>query len=132
MFGNMSAPSHRKDFILILLLLILIIALPITLFLVQTRQDIRPRARTAQGPAKLFLTAPGLTNLEVSQNQTFSVDIYLDPSNKTVSAVEAHLIYPQDKLEVIGKTQINTDAFPSIVRNDAGNGTVDIGVGIGL
>ncbi len=132
MIANLFAPTHRKDLVLIILLLILIVALPVTLFLVQQRQDIRPRARTAEGPAKLFLAAPSLTNLEVAQGQTFTIDLYLDPANKTVSGVEAHLTYPPELLEVIGKTEINTSQFPQVIRNGAGGGTVDIGVGVDL
>lgn len=122
----------KKDFFLILLLLILILALPLTLYLAKQRQDIRPRAKTAQGPAKLFLTAPSLTNLEVSQGQTFTVDLYLDPANKNVSGVEAHLTYPANMLDVIGTAQINTGQFPTIIKNTAGNGNIDIAVGDAL
>lgn len=132
MFANIFSLSHRKDLLLILLLLLLIIALPITLFLAQQRQDIRPRARTAQGPAKLFLTAPSLSNLQVQAGQTFTVDLYLDPADKDVSGVEAHLTYPTNLLETIGNPQINTAKFPSIIKNTAGNGAIDIAVGVAL
>lgn len=129
---NLLFSTHRKDLILMLLLILLIIALPLTLYLAKQSQDIRPRAKTALGPAKLFLAAPSLTNLEVSQGQTFTVDLYLDPADKNVSGVEAHLTYPANMLDVIGTAQINTTKFPTIIKNTAGNGAIDIAVGAAL
>lgn len=122
----------KKDLMLFIALLFLVIVLPLTVFLAKQRQEIRPRAKVAGGPAKLFLTAPDVPNLEVNAGQTFTVDFYLDTGGKNVSGVEAHLSYPTNLLEVEGAPIINTDAFPTILQNNAENGKIDIAVGIAL
>lgn len=129
---NFFVSLSKKDITLLLMLLFLLIALPLTVFLARQRQEIRPRAKVAGGPAKLFLTAPTVPNLEVNAGQTFTVDLYLDTGGKNVSGVEAHLSYPEDLLEVVQAPSINTSAFPTILQNSAEDGKIDIAVGIAL
>ncbi len=119
----------KKDLILLLALLFLALALPLTVFLVKQRQDIRPKAKVAGGPATLFLQAPGVTNNTVAPGQSFAVDLYVEPGGKSVSTVEAYLSYPANLLDVVS-VAIDTTNFPVIIKNTSGNGNIDISAGI--
>lgn len=115
----------NREIGLFALLLFLIIALPLTVFLGLKRQDIRSKAEITQGPASLFLNS---TDALLNPDQTFTVDLYLDPGGKNVEAVEAYLNYPTDLLEIKDVT-VNTQAFPNTVKKEiAQNGNIDLSV----
>lgn len=116
----------RKNLTLLLLLSALALSLPLLTFLVRQRQDIRPRAKIAQGPAKMFLTGPQ----QVNPGDTFVVDLYVDSAGKQISAVEAHLSYPTDLLEIEKASEINKLAYPVEIQNIAVDGNIDIAAGI--
>lgn len=124
-FGILS----KKDLTLFLALLFLALALPLTVFLVKQRVDIRPRAKVAGGPAQLYLSAPGVTNNTINPGQAFTVNLYVNPAGRLVSTVEAYLSYPANLLDVVS-TSIDTANFPVIIKNTSGNGDIDMSAGI--
>ncbi len=117
----------KKEASIIILLLILIIALPITIFLVKQRQDIRPKAE-ADLPS-LSLIAP--ETIVLLKNQKFDVKLFLDPKNKSISGFEVHLSYPDNLVEIDSQPTIDTN-FPTILQNQAENGNIDLAAGISL
>lgn len=118
----------KKDRFLFLSLLILIIALPLTVFLAQKSQDIRPRAQQANLPS-LTLTSDAPTL--VPAGEEFTVSLRLDPKGKIVSGFEAHLSYPADILEP-NETPIISGEFPILLQSNIQNGNIDLAAGIAL
>lgn len=115
----------NREIGLFAMLLFLIIALPLTVFLAHKRQDIRPKAQIAQGPASLLLNS---ADAILDPNQTFTVDLYLDPGGKNVEMVEAYLNYPTNLLE-LKDVSVNLQAFPNILKKEiAQNGNIDLSV----
>ncbi len=125
-------PTHisKKEIYLIITLFLLILALPLTIFLVRQRQDIRPKALVSGGPAKLFLTAPDAPET-IAPGETVDFDIYLDKGGKIVSGVEAHLLFPVSLVEV-DNIATNTTDFPTLIQARVQENKIDIAVGVAL
>lgn len=121
------AAISKRDRYLLVFLLILVIALPLVVFLVKQKQEIRSRAKVAGGPAKMFYSGP----FQVNPGQSFSVDLYVDSGSRNVSGVQAYLSYPTGLLDVTGVT-INSAYFPIELQKTFGSGTINIAAGIAV
>ena len=129
MIKNVFAGYSKKEIRLLIALLFLILVLPLTILLVKTVQDLRSRARIAEGPATLYLSGPA----NVQPGETFDVDLYLNPGDppRQISAFEAYLSYPADKLD-IESCEINTASFPIEIKKLCQAGVIDLAAGISL
>ncbi len=58
-------------------------------------------AQTSREPVSLYISPPSGT---VTVGSTFSVSFYLNTGNQFINAIEAHVAFPQDKLQVVSPT----------------------------
>lgn len=96
--------------------------LPVGIYLVSTRQEIRNKAAPA---TTLFITPVSLTK---NIGDTFSLEVNIDTGENQIVAAELHLTYDPTKLEVQSVT--NGPLFPNILSSGTiENGAVSIAVG---
>lgn len=111
----------KKVWFLITILLIIGV-LPVGIYLVSTRQEIRNKA----APATTLSIAP--VSLTKNIGDTFSLEVNLDTGENQIVAAELHLTYDPTKLEVQSIT--NGPLFPNILTSGTiENGAVSIAVG---
>ncbi len=107
---------NKKQLVSVILLLLLIFALPAVIFLVQKKQDIRPRA--LQGKANLHLSAD-TTNISVGQTFDVLVSLELTDPKIKVSGVDFVLLYDRSRLEVYTITPGWSRVSPEAAFTDA-------------
>jgi len=83
--------GKSKLILAILLILFLAASIPITIFLVRQRQEIRKRAAVPEGEATVSLF-PTTGTYQV--NQSFSVSVNFNTANIPVSAIAVRITYP--------------------------------------
>lgn len=111
-----------KKVLAIVVGLLVLIAIPVTVFVVGQRQELRKRAAPA---TTLALTPQTVTK---SVGDTFSLDVSLDPGTNQVIAVEIHLAFDPEKLEA--QTITNSSLFTNILTSgvvDRGTAAITVG-----
>lgn len=111
-----------KKILLIVVFLLILAAIPLTLFLVKQRQDIRQRAV----PATQVYLEPA--TVSVAPGDTFTVDVMIKTGENLVSAAELHLSFNSTYLEA---QSIANGAFLEnvLVEGAVENGTASITLG---
>lgn len=84
-----------KKILLIIIAFLILASIPMTLYLVKRRQELRKKAI----PATTLSFLPPVSTVNV--NETFSLDIIMNPGENTVSAVELYVIFEPQKLKGI-------------------------------
>lgn len=111
-----------KKILIFIVILILLGGIPLLVFFVGQRQELRKKAAPA---TTLSLTPASLTK---KIDDTFSLEVALDSGENQIIAAELHLTYDPTKLEVQSIT--NGPPFPNILASGAiENGAVSIAVG---
>lgn len=111
-----------KKFVLILVAILTLVAIPITVFVVGQRQELRQKA----APATTLSFTPATITKAVGD--TFSLEATIDTAANQVVAAELHVLYDPAKLEA--QTITNGALFPSILASGVvGQGTASITVG---
>lgn len=95
--------------------ILLLVALPVTIFVVGQRQEIRKKA----APATTMAVAPA--SLSKKAGEVFTMEITIDTGENQVVAAELHIAFDQTKLEA--QTITNGSLFPNILAS----GTVEPG-----
>lgn len=88
----------RRQLLLILILLLLLFTLPLAVYLVRTRQDIRPRA--LEGQANLLLNTDN-SSPQAGDKFIVSVSLQLTEPSLRVSGANFMLLYDKAKLEAL-------------------------------
>ena len=91
----------KKQLFSLVFFIVLLFALPVAVFLVQKRQDIRPRA--LQGQANLLLSSDKNSS-SVGESINVLVTMQLVGSDLRVSGVDFMILYDKEKLDVINIT----------------------------
>lgn len=107
--------AMMKKLAVIVVGILLLAAIPLTVFLVGQRQELRKKA----APATTLSLAPATVTKKVGE--TFTLDVQLDTGENQVVAAELHIVYDPAKLEA--QTIANGPLFPRILAS----GTVDRG-----
>lgn len=111
-----------KKYSLLIAGLLMLVAVPILIFAVQTRQELRQKA----APATTLSLIPA--NTTKKEGETFSLDIAIDTGPNQVVIAELHLTYDPAKLEAISIT--NGPLFSRIYASGVvGGGSASITVG---
>lgn len=111
-----------KKILLFIIILILLGGIPLMVFYVGQRQELRKKAAPA---TTLSLTPASLTK---KIDDTFSLEVSLDSGENQIVAAELHLTYDPTKIEVQSIT--NGPLFPNILASGTiENGAVSIAVG---
>lgn len=106
----------QKHIISLFFLIALVSLLPIAIFLVGKRQDIRPRA--LQGYANFQLSAD-TQNAQTGQVVNVLSSLLLTQSNLRVSGVDFILLYEKDKFDVISVTPVTIKEDPAAGFTDS-------------
>jgi hypothetical protein len=105
--------SNAKISILMLLVITVMLLLTARWFSVNTKQDIRNRASTT---SRLYFSPSSTqTNpIQTNANNTFTVQLMIDPGQALVSFIRFEILYDQTKLAVSGQNSItiNSQLFP--------------------
>lgn len=104
-----------KRIIFIVVALIILAAIPATVYLARTRQELRQKA----APATTLSFSPQTSTKKV--DDTFSLEIRIDTAENQVVAAELHVTFDPEKLEAQSIT--NGQLFPQIL----GSGQVERG-----
>ena len=108
----------KKNLLALVVFMVLVISLPVLLYLVGKRQDIRPYALT--GSASLLLTTDNVNQQIGNEFQVWSSMRLNDPANKLrVSGADFVLLYDKNKLEVLSVNPVITSTDPSAAFTDA-------------
>ncbi len=111
-----------KKFLLILVVVITLVAIPVSVFLVFQRQELRKRA----APATTLTLAPA--NITKKVGEVFSVEVGIDTADNQVVAAEIHLVFDPTKLEA--QTITNGPLFPNVLASgvvDRGTAAITVG-----
>src|SRR3989344_7445832 len=109
----------KKKLYSLIFVLVLIFLLPVTIYFLKERADIRPRAQLA-GSANFRLNAD-TTNIAVGQTMSVLVSVELTQASVRASAVDFMLLYDPNKFNPISFTPITGNNFTDIViLDDAG------------
>ena len=117
---------HNKDgmkrVLLILGLIFLLLGIPITVFIVGQRQELRQKA----APATTLSFSPSAASHLVGE--TFPLEVTLNSGENQVVAIELHITYDPTKLEA--QTITNGPLFPNVLASGVvAPGTASITVG---
>lgn len=111
-----------KKILVFIVILTLLGGIPLLVFYVGQRQELRKKA----APATTLSLAPASLTKKI--NDTFSLEVTLDSGENQIVAAELHLTYDPTKLEVQSIT--NGPLFPNILASGTiENGAVSIAVG---
>lgn len=97
-------------------------AIPLTVFLVGQRQELRKKA----APATTLALLPSAITKRV--NDMFAVDVQIDTGENQVISADIHIVYDPDALEA--QTVTNSTLFPSILSSgvvDRGTASITVG-----
>ena len=118
MFNNIFNHNKEKG---ILLGIVSLILLTIVNVYINTL-PVQPKATATPSPAAILSLSPA--SAQLVKDQIFSVNIILDPSQESVDAVDAILIYDPNLLEVSGL--IPSDLFPAYPVQNFEDGKVQL------
>lgn len=111
-----------KRVVIIVIALLILLAIPVTVFLVGQRQELRKRA----APATTLSLSPASITKKVGE--TFSLEVKIDTGLNQVVATEIHLLFDADKLEAESIT--NGALFPNILTSGTvASGSASIAIG---
>lgn len=111
-----------KKILVFIVILILLGGIPLLVFYVGQRQELRKKA----APATTLSLAPASLTKKI--DDTFSLEVTLDSGENQIVAAELHLTFDPTKLEVQSIT--NGPLFPNILASGTiENGAVSIAVG---
>lgn len=113
-----------KKALLVIAFILILAAIPVTILLVQQRQEIRQQA----APATTMFLEPSAPTVDVGQ--TFTLDVVVDTQNlNNVGAAEINLTYNPLYLEAVS-LQVGSFLPYVLVDGTVGNGTASITVGV--
>ena len=110
---------NKKGLVGLISILFLLILLPVVVFFMKGRFDIRPRAQLA-GAANFKLT-PDRTSLSVGDHINVLVSVELTDTNVRVSGVDFKLLYDMNKFNLLSLTPVTGSGFTDTVLLDNGN-----------
>lgn len=87
----MAVKPTVKTILAILVILVLVISIPVAVFLIRQRQEIREKAAVPTGQATVSLSP---TSATYNVGQSFSVSVSFNTANIAISAVAVRLTYP--------------------------------------
>ena len=109
----------KKEFYSLVLILALILLLPVTLYFLKGRFDIRPRAQLA-GAANFILT-PDTTGIFPGQRVNVLAAVELTDSNIRTTGVDFTLLYDSNLLKVVSLAPVLGNNFTeSVLVDDQG------------
>lgn len=111
-----------KRVVFIVVSVLILLAIPVTVYLVRQRQELRKKA----APATTLSLTPATVTKQVGE--TFSLEVTIDTGENQVVAAEVHLIFDPDKLEA--QTITNSTLFPNILTSgvvDRGTASITVG-----
>lgn len=106
----------KKELYSLLLILFLVLLLPVTLFFLKGRFDIRPRA-VLSGVAN-FKMNPDTTSLTPGQRMNVLVSVELTDANVRTSGVDFTLLYDSNLLSVVSLSPVLGNNFTETVITD--------------
>jgi cell division septation protein DedD len=95
-----------KKSLVIFIVLFILASIPLVVYLVNQRQEIRKKA----APATTLSFSPETASKEIGE--TFSLDIIVDPGENSIAAAELYVIFDPTKLK--GLTIEGTTYFPNV------------------
>ena len=113
---------YMKKFFLIVSILLVIVAIPVTVYLVSQRQELRKKAAPA---TTLSLVPASITKTVGSE---FSMEVQIDTGDNQVIAAELHVSYDPTYLEAT--TITNGVLFPNVLtsgRVESGQASITVG-----
>ncbi len=113
---------YMKRILLIAGLILLLVTVPVLIFIVRQRQELRKKA----APATTLAFLPSSVSKKVGD--TFSLEIRIDSAENQVVATELHIVFDPDKLEAQSIT--NGPLFPNILASgvvDRGTASITVG-----
>lgn len=111
-----------KKVLLIIIALLLLLAIPLTVFFVSQRQELRKRA----APATTLSLSPATATKKIGE--TFSLDVKIDTGENQVVAADIALSFDPEKLQA--ETITNGALFPNILTSGSvASGSATIAVG---
>lgn len=125
----MNLSSRVK--ILLAAVLILFISIPITLSLVQTRQD--PRSGAAAGTTLSLIPQPGPSNtIHKDLQEEVPIDVMIDPGSNAVTILRLQAKYDPTKLEANTEEPFTpTQKFQETLSPIVSSGTVSVIITVG-
>ncbi len=99
-----------KKIAILLFIILVIVAIPLGVYLVKQRQEIRKRASTPSGTALVSLS-PASGNYEVGQS--FPVSVYFNPVSIPISSIAVRITYPLSGNLTASSLQINPSFLTS-------------------
>ncbi|OGE20501.1 hypothetical protein A3A14_00720 [Candidatus Daviesbacteria bacterium RIFCSPLOWO2_01_FULL_43_38] len=103
-----------KQFLALLMVLVILFAIPLTVYLVKQRQEIRSKA-SGRTLSLVFRGAPP----SVGSGNTFSADVVLQGSSQsTYTGVDVTITYPADKVTLVSFTPPSSPALNEEIWRD--------------
>ncbi|OGG05494.1 hypothetical protein A3D05_01545 [Candidatus Gottesmanbacteria bacterium RIFCSPHIGHO2_02_FULL_40_24] len=109
----------RKEFYSLILILFLVLFLPVVIYFLGARKDIRPKAVLA-GAANFRLNAD-TTSVSVGQRVNVLVSTQITDTNVRVSGADFTLLYDRDKLNLVSLNPVLGNNFTETVLIDDQN-----------
>lgn len=109
-FGN------RKKLLLVGLLALAVVGLPTTVFIFQQQQETRSRA----AKTVILSYTPTFTRdhpMQIPAGTTFSLDVFVDPGESSVSFIKTEMLYDSSKFELAGGFIPNQEVFSQILES---------------
>jgi len=107
---------NKKELYSLIIVLLIIFLLPLTIYFLKQRADIRPKAQLA-GSANFRLNA-NTTNLTNGQTLNVLVSVELTEASLRASGVDFQLLYDPSKFDIVSFTPITGNNFTDIVVFD--------------
>ncbi|OGG14947.1 hypothetical protein A2875_03220 [Candidatus Gottesmanbacteria bacterium RIFCSPHIGHO2_01_FULL_46_14] len=111
-----------KKLLLMVSILVVMVAIPVTIYLVSQRQELRKKA----APATTLAFSPASTAKAVGSE--FSMEVHINTGDNQVIATELHIAFDPEKLEAI--TLTNGALFPNVLTSglvEAGTASITVG-----
>jgi Mg-chelatase subunit ChlD len=123
---------RKKAFVFGGLFLMVLIILPITLFFAKQKQTGSSNAEKSVLLSYAASVSQNSPALQIPAGSTFSLDVYVDPGDNSVSLVKVAMDYDPSKFQVVGGFIPNTTAFPQVIEGPiGGNGEITATLSIG-
>lgn len=98
-----------KKILVVLIILLILVSIPLTVYLVKQRQEIRKKA----APATTLALSPA--NVTRNVGETFSLDLVVNTAENAISAAELYVIFDSNKLE--GQSIMAGSFLPVVLVN---------------
>src|SRR3989344_2000084 len=111
-----------KKLLLMVSILVVMVAIPVTIYLVSERQELRKKA----APATTLAFSPASTTKAVGSE--FSLEVHINTGDNQVIAAELHIAFDPEILDAV--TITNGALFPNVLtsgRVEAGTASITIG-----